>query len=453
MKIKSKKIILAVIIFTLTVFHSWGSAADKNKYFILDNGLRVFLEVRDNIPLVNFAFGINVGSKDEGNESSGLVHLLEHLILLGGTHSFTGNQLVEKIRENALYFNAHTGHDLMTLEISVPSASAHTEFAFVLLREKIFNLKLTQEELEKEKKVIREELARIQDDPDKLGTHLALQALFKGHTYGKSVGGEKKIVENATVNALESFYKKYFIPSNCALSVVGDFKIEAMEKKIREVFGKFESPDISMPDFKRVSPLKKTVKIERELDITQAYLVFGLIAPGANDPDKLSMDILTQILGEGVKPLLFNAFRGRRRLIDNLSMRYISLKYGGAVLIHLVLDPKYLNSAKIKLIEFLKTTRTIPYSKEDFLYSQRSDIIDYVETAKTWMRFAYQEYREQALNLAFSYVRYMLTNDDTNKKSYREQMDAIKSSDLKEAASKYLCGRKYVMVTILPKNK
>jgi len=453
MKIKSKKIILAVTIFTLTVFQSWSSDADKNKYFTLENGLQVFLEVRDNIPLVNIVFGINVGSKDEGNESSGLVHLLEHLILLGGTHSYTGNKLIEKIRENALYFNAHTGHDLMTLEISVPSASAHTEFAFALLREKIFNLKLTQEELEKEKKVIREELARIQDDPDNLGIQLALQALFKGHTYGKSVGGEKKIVENATVKVLESFYKKYCIPSNCVLSVVGDFKIETMEKKIREVFGKFESPGISMPDFKRISPMKKTVKIERELDITQAHLVFGLIAPGANDIDKLSMDILTQILGEGVNPLLSNAFRGRRRLIENLSMRYISLKYGGAVLIHLVLDPKHLNSAKTKLIEFLKTTRTIRYSKKDFLYSQRHDITDYLETAKTRMQFAYQMYRERGLNLALSYARYMLTNDHTSKKSYRERMDAINSSDLKEAASKYLCGRKYVMVAILPKNK
>lgn len=419
----------------------------------MDNGLQVFLEVRDNIPLVNVAFGINVGSKDEGNESSGLVHLLEHLILLGGTHSYTGPELIEKIRENALYFNAHTGHDLMTLDISVPSALEYTDFAFVLLREKIFNLKLTQEELEKEKKVIREELARIQDDPDKLGIHLALQTLFKDHTYGKSVGGDIKIVENATVKALESFYKKYFIPSNCVLSVVGDFKIEVMEKKTREVFGKFESPGISIPGYKHISPMKKTVKIERELGITQAHLVFGFTAPGVNDTDRLSMDILTQVLGEGVNPLLFNAFRGRRRLIDDLSMRYIPLKYGGAVLIHLVLDPKYLNTAKIKLIKFLKKTRTIPYSKKDFLYSQRRDITDYLETTRTRLRFLYQEYMERGLNRALSYTRYMLTNDDTIKKSYKERLDAIKSSDLKDAASKYLCGRKYVMVAILPKNK
>jgi len=450
---KTKKIILMVIIFlfVLAVFHSWGADADKNKYFVLDNGLQVFLEVRDNIPLVNIGFGINVGSKDEGEKSSGLVHLLEHLSLLGGSFSYTGNELVEKIRENALHFNAHTAHDLMTFEISV--LPAHTEFALDLLREKVFNLKLTQEELGEEKKVILEELAQVQDDPDKLGIHLALQALFAGHPYEKPVGGEKEIIENATIKALESFYTKYFTPSNCAISVVGDFNIETMEKKIRKVFGKFESPGISMPEFKRVSPLKKTVEIKRELDISQIHLMFGFLAPGVNDTDKLSMDILTQILGKGINPLLFNAFKGRRRLIESLSMHYISLKYGGAVLIHLVLDPKNLNAAKRALIKFLKTTRKIYYSKKDYLYSQSHSITDYLETAKIWMRFAYQEYRERGLNLALSYVRYMLTNDNLNKKSYKERMGAIESSDLKKAASNHLCGKKYVMVAIVPKNK
>ncbi len=440
-----------IFIFVFTAFHSWSADADKNKYFTLDNGLQVFLEVRDNIPLVNIGFGINVGSKDEGKKSSGLVHLLEHLSLLGGSLSYIGSELVKKIRENALHFNAHTGHDLMTLEISVPPS--HTEFALDLLREKVFNLKLTQEELGKEKKVILEELAQIRDDPDKLGVYLALQALFAGHPYEKPVGGGKKIVENATIKMLESFYKKYFTPSNCAISVVGDFNIETMEKKIRKVFGKFESPGISIPGFKRISPLEKTVEIKRELDISQTHLFFGFIAPGINDTDKLSMDILTRVLGKGVNPLLFNAFRGRRRLIESLSMHYISLKYGGAVLIHLVLAPKNLIAAKKALIKFLKTTRKIYYSKKDYLYSQRHGITDYLETAKIWMRFAYQEYRERGLNLALSYARYMLTSDNLNKKSYKERMDAIKSSDLKKTASRYLCGKKYVMVAIVPKNK
>jgi predicted Zn-dependent peptidase len=190
------------------------------------------------------------------------------------------------------------------------------------------------------------------------------------------------------------------------------------------------------------------------MDITQAYLIFGFVTPGINDTDKLSMDILTQILGKGVNPLLSNAFRGRRRLIDNLSMRYLSLRYGGAVLIQLMLSPKNLHAAKNKLIKFLKTTRKIHYSKKDYSYSQRIGITDYLETAKTWMRFAHQEYRERGLNLALSYTRYMLTSDNSQKKSYKERMDAIESSDLKKAASNYLCGKKYVMVTIVPqKNK
>lgn len=448
---KLKRISVFVVIFILMVFRSWGEDREKYKYFVLDGGIKVFLEERDKIPLNNIVFGINLGSKDEGNESNGLVHLLEHLILMRGTHSYTSNELIEKIRENGLYFNAHTGHDLMTFEISVPSS--HTEFAFDLLHEKIFRLKLTQEEMEKEKKVILEELSQIQDDPDKLQTSLALQALFAGHPYEKQVGGEKEIIENVSIEVLESFYKKYFISSNFVLSMVGDFKIEKMEKEIKRIFGKYKSPDIKHPGFKKISPLKKNVKIERELDITQAYLTFGFIAPCINDPDKLSMDILVQILAKGVNPLLYRAFVGKRRLVESLETRFISLKYGGAILIQLILKPKNLKQAKTRLLEFLKRTRTFRYSKEDYLYPGQFHVVDYLETAKTWMRFAHEQYKEQALNMASSYARFMLTHDNSEQKSYKDRMEAIKSSDLRKTATEYLSGKKYVMVSIIPKKK
>ena len=250
---RSNRLRLVVIILVLMVVRSLGDDLGKYKYFVLDNGIKVFLEERDKLPLNNIVFGINLGSKDEGDESNGLVHLLEHLILMRGTHSYTSNELIEKIRKNGVYFNAHTSNDLMTFEISIPSSG--TEFAFELLHEKLFRLKLTPEEMEKEKKIVLEELSQIEDDPDKLQTNLALQALFAGHPYEKPVGGKKEIIKNVSIEGLESFYKKYFIPSNFVISMVGDFKIEKMEKEIIRFFGKYKDPDIKRPDFKKVTPI------------------------------------------------------------------------------------------------------------------------------------------------------------------------------------------------------
>lgn len=452
MKGKWKKITLAVCLLWAALSPGWGSETAPEKYYVLDNGLKVFLQENHKIPMINIGFGVNVGSKDETAETGGMVHLLEHLMLLGGSDTFTEEQMIDKIRGGGLYFNAHTGHDIMTLDISAPVEQVGT--AFDLLREKVFHFKPTDEALEKEKKVILEELSQIRDEPDKLGMQLLLRELFKGHAYENPVGGRAETVRKADLKTLKTFYKKYFIPSNCAVSLVGDFEIAAMEKRLKAVFGAYKSPETTFPQFEAAPRLKKDVEIREELDITQAHVFFAFSAPGVNERGKLELDVLTHILGRGVNPLLSANLRGgRSRLVDRVTMNYLSLKYGGAVVIHMVLEPKNIRRARRRLLQFLKTTRTFRYAEDDYQYGQRRNRVDYLETAKTWMRFAYQEYRERGLNLALSYARYMLVYKNTKRKSYKERMEAIRSSALREAASDYLCGRRRVMVAIVPSGK
>lgn len=450
-----KKMCLTIGVLLSVLCLGWASGPVKkpvnNKLFVLGNGLKVFLEEKTGIPLLHIGFGVNVGSKNETDESSGLVHLLEHLILLGSSNTYSREELVEKVRQSGLFFNAHTSHDLMTFAMSVPSAN--TDAALDILREKVFNLKLTTEELEKEKKVILEELSQEGDDPVKLSIRLALGALFAGHPYARPVGGEKSILRDARAETLDGFYKKYFVPSNCSIAVVGDFQVDAMEKKIKEIFGKVEITAAVPQDFKTVPPMKKNVEIRRELDINQAHLVVGFIAPGTNHPDKLAMDLMNQVLGGGVNPLLFRPLGGRRRLVESIKIRYITLTYGGAFLIHLVLDARKINSARSKLTAFLKGLRSFKFSKQDHMDRTSPWITDYLVTAKTWMHLAYERFREQGLNMALSYARYMLTHntDEEDQRTYKERLDAVTSTDLQNAAYKYLGGRRYVKVVIVPK--
>lgn len=447
-------------------FRTQAAEAVKNKYFVLENGLRVFLEENDKIPLVNIAAAVNVGSKDEEKEFSGLVHLLEHLVLFAGSHSAAAAELTEKIRKNGIYFNAHTGYDVMTVEISVPSE--YTPAAFALLREKLFNLALTQGELEKEKKVILEELSQQKDEPGTLGIQLALGELFRGHPYEKPVGGESTSIEKVTLESLERFYEKYLIPANCALAVVGDFKIETVEEMIRQGIGNVAVPagtpvPLSQPVFPMVSSLKKSVETWKELDITQAHLFMGFIAPGLNQADKLPMDVLTRILGKGVNPLLYYAFKSRGRPVDSLDIQYFPMNYGGAVLVHLTLAAKKIPLARAQLVAFLKVLKTFRFSKQDYQYRLAPDITDYLETSKAWMQMVYRQYLEREANLAVSYARYMLMRDnnqpnqlekqDQDQQDYSQQLKTIRSSDLQEVAADYFSGRKYVMIAIVPGNK
>lgn len=424
---------------------------EQSKSFELENGLRIFLYERHNLPLVNLSFGVNLGTKDESEETSGLVHLLEHCILFRGTEARSGAEIGQDIRRHGAYFNAHTGFDLALFEISLPSE--YVDFALKNQKEILFNLKLTQEELDEEKKVVLEELSQLQDDPLKYATSLLYQSLFKDHPYQRPAEGKKETIEATTIEQVEKFYRKFFIPSNCALAVVGDFDLEGMEKKVREVFGELKGEKTSPLKYEKVLSLKKSVEIEQEMDVNTAYLVIGYIGPDYNHPDQYSVDVLTDVLGRGVNPMLNMPLRGRTNLVHNFSMNYSPYKYGGAVIINIMLDPKNINMVKRMLFGFLRETGSMQYSKTDYMGEEQFYALDHLQSAKNQIKFRFHQGFEKSLNLATSLAVDMLLNERQERRNYLESIFKVSSTDLRKAGSAYLSKGRCVIVSILPRKK
>jgi predicted Zn-dependent peptidase len=442
----------AILISFCLLFITPSSSQDENqKYFELDNGLKIFLYEKHTLPLMNLVFAVNLGTKDESEETSGLVHILEHYILFRGTEFRSGPEISQDIRRHGAYFNAHTSLDLATFEISLPSE--HADFALRNQKEILFNLKLSQEELDEEKKVILEELSQTQDDPLRYATSLVYQNLFKDHPYQKSIQGKKEIIEALTVEQVEKFYRKFFVPSNCALAIVGDFEIEEMEKKTKDIFGDLKKEEISPPKYEKVPALKKTVEITQEMDVNQAYLLIGIFGPDYNNKDQYAIHLLTEILGRGINPMLNYPLRGRRNLAHNVSMKYSAYKYGGAILIYITLEPKNIKFAKTETIRFLKKTRSLNYSKKDVMGDAKLHTFDYLESAKNQIKFKIHQSQEKGLLVAVSLARFMLLNEDPTRGSYLENIEKISSSDLRKAAGKYLSKGRYAIAIISPKKK
>ena len=448
---KSKFTTIVLLCCLLSITPSESQDKPKTKYFELENGLQIFLYEKHTLPLLNLCIAVDLGTKDESDETNGLVHILEHCILFRGTEFRSGAEISQDIRRHGAYFNAHTRRDLSTFEISLPLEYA--DFALKNQKEILFNLKLTQEELDEEKKVILEEVSQFQDDPLKYATSLVYQNLFKDHPYQKPLHGTKEIIEALTVEQIEKFYRKFFVPNNCALAVVGDFKIEEMEEKTKDIFGDLKKARIAPVKYKKVRTWKKTVEIEQEMDVNQAYLVIGMIGPDFNHPDQYSIDVLTEILGRGLNPMLNYPLRGRRDLAHNISMVYSALKYGGVVLIYITLDPKNISSAKREAIQFLKETRSMNYSKKDYTGESRFHAFDYLESAKNQIKFKSHQAQEKGFNIASSLATFMLLHEDEERGNYLENIEKTSSSDLRKAAGKYLSRGRYVITSIVPKKK
>lgn len=424
---------------------------EQSKYFELENGLKVFLYERHTLPLLNLTFAVNFGIKDESDETNGLVHLLEHYILFRGTEARTGTVVGQDIRRHGAYFNAHTGFDLSLFEISLPSEYA--DFALRNQKEILFNLKLSQEKLDEEKKVILEELSQIEDDPLKYATSLLYQSLFKDHPYQRPAEGKKEIIEALTVEQAEKFYRKFFVPSNCALAAVGDFSLEEMEKKVREIFGNLKGEKISPPNYEKVPSLKKGMEIEEEMDVNIAYLLIGFIAPDYNHPDQYSLDVLTDVLGRGVNPMLNMPLRGRTNLVHNFYMNYGAFKYGGAAIIDITLDPKNISMAKRMLFDFLKETGRREYAKTDYFGEEQFYAFDHLESAKNQMKFRFHQAFEKGLSLATSFAMDILLNDRRERRNYLESISKVSSTDLRKSARTYLSKDRCIVISILPRKK
>jgi len=431
-----------------------SSAQDKGveKQFSLDNGLKVFLYERHNLPLVHIVAAVNAGSKDETDETNGLVHLLEHYILFRGTESRSGSDIAGDIRRHGAYFNAHTGQDMAVFEISLPAEAA--DFGLANQKEILFDLKIEDQELDSEKEVILEELRQIRDDPFRYASALCYQAVFADHPYGRPVYGKAENIRSLTASQLTRFYRAYFVPANCAVAIVGDFDLKEMESKVRAVFGAVPKADFSPAPFSPPAPLKKTVEIEEELDVQEAYLVIGTAGPDFNSTDQYACDILTEILGRGISPLLYRPLKAQRDLINTAGMSYITLAHGGVFEVYITLDPKRLTAAKSQALQFLRQVRGENFSRDDVYGEAKMYAYDYLGSAKNQISFGTQKALENGLSLAGSLAMFMLLQrSDVEPLNYLDNIRKVSSSDLRKIAAKYLSRAEYALVSIVPKKK
>jgi zinc protease len=442
-------IVLSILGLSLFPFSQASQEENPGRSFVLPNGLKVFLYEKHDLPLLNISIAVNAGSKDETEETNGIAHLLEHCILFRGTELRSGTQVSRDIRSHGAYFNANTGQDLALFEISLPSE--HADFALRNQKEILFDFALTQADLDEEKAVILEEMNQMEDDPQRHGTDLVLQRLFEGHPYGLPVYGRADVIRAARVEELKAFYAKYFVPNNCALAVVGDFRIPELEEKIREIYGPLKKSDLPAAPIPKAGLLRKSVTVQEEKDVKEAYLFIGYIGPDFNHPDQFAMDVLTEVLGRGVNPLLNLALRSRRDLVQNLNMIYLPGRFGGAVVISLTLEPKNLTTATREAVNYLKKSHTENFSRDDFAGADKYSVFDFLGNAKNQIRFSAEQAEESGLTLASSLVRFMLQNERENPGRFLDHIAKISSGDLRKAASLYFGRTEGVIVSIVPK--
>ena len=427
-----------------------GAAAERpaSAYFVLDNGLQVLLQEKHDLPLTGMALAIDLGTKDESDATSGYAHLLEHMLLFGAGAGTDREARLAELRRHGVAHNAHTDHDLMTFEVSCPAAES--AWALEQMRQAVFSGRLDPQQLESEKRIIGEEILQLRDDPAYLGRLLVMERLFAGHPYGRPVFGDGSAIRAATIETLQAFCAPRLAAKRCALTVIGDFTLAAMEAEVRRNWGELAAGTAPAADIPVAGRLEKSSEQQIELDIQQSHLFFGWRAPEFNNDQRLPFSLLTHILGSGLNPLLGGVLRGGRLEVERVDMSYLPLRSGGMALLHVILKPQAVRGAKNEVAAFLSRIGSFNFSREDVLPRERMYVLDYLESARNQMEYGDASFRESTLNLSVACSRFLLLNRTPIKGTFLDSVDKVSSNDLRRAAGKFLSGKKWALLAITP---
>lgn len=201
---------------------------------ILSNGLPILAIPTKQAPVLALQAWIRFGAADETNDIAGLAHLFEHLLFKGTSRRAVGH-IAKEIESMGGDVNAYTSYDQTVMHLTV--GSRHLRQGLDILSDAILDSVVDPTELEKEKKVILEEISRRNDMPGAVASDLLHTTLFKGHPYARPVIGYADVVAKMPRERIVELYKKHYNAQNMFLVVSGDFDITSLTAISEDLFG------------------------------------------------------------------------------------------------------------------------------------------------------------------------------------------------------------------------
>ncbi len=181
---------------------------------------------------------VKVGSAYENFATSGMSHMLEHL-LFNGTETMTQKELYDAVDKIGAYNNANTSEYYTNFMMVAPADKI--EQAMKIQAGMLFHSVLPEKKFEKEKGIVLEEIAKTLANPQSQAERNVNSILFQGHALSLPTLGTYETIKHMKRNDVYKFYKNYYVPNNMIVSVIGNFKTSEMLKLLNDIYGK-ESP-------------------------------------------------------------------------------------------------------------------------------------------------------------------------------------------------------------------
>jgi predicted Zn-dependent peptidase len=284
----------------------------------LKNGLRLHRVALPGTRAVTILAAFDAGARTERREENGMAHFLEHLVFKGGEKYPTYRDVNEAAEGIGAVLNAYTSHDLVAFHITARAQSGLQ--AADLLTDFVARPKIDPDELDRERGVVVQEIARAEDQPATLAEHLIDEAVFGNHPLGRPVlGPAEHLRDTFTRDGILAFRGRRWSPSRGAAFAVGNLEALGDNGALDELFERFE-PTAEPEPFDAAPPLDPRVLV-RERDSNQSHLRMSYRPMvDVDDPQqRAALMVYATLLGGSMGSRLFDEIREQRGLAYSVS--------------------------------------------------------------------------------------------------------------------------------------
>lgn len=278
----------------------------QGEVYTCKNGLTGIVSQQKAFPVVSVQIWVGTGSENEGVYcGAGLSHLLEHMVFKG-TAEYTAQQLNEEVASLGGLWNAYTSTDRTVYHIDGPSARWQ-QFLHILTQ-LVFAPTFPIEEFEKEREVIRREMAMYNDDPQDASYHALVGTLYKRHPRRLPVIGIQKRFDNLTHADMVSYHRSRYTPGNMFVCIVGDVEPEEVFAALEAEVADIPAATAALPPPEQ-EPRQWGKRLYRtEFAQPTSTLMLAWRTPHTQHPDAAPLAVLSSILGDGRSAWLYKHF-------------------------------------------------------------------------------------------------------------------------------------------------
>ena len=388
----------------------------------LENGLTVLVKEMPGTRVATVQIWVKTGSVYENADEAGITHFIEHMIFKG-TETRGPGELAGAIESVGGRINAYTSYEYTVYHATL--SAVHWDMAFELLAEAVMHSVFDPLELEREKKVVLEEVSMRYDRPNITLFHELMATAYTKHPYRFPVIGNVESINSFSRDKIMEYIRKHYYPQNMTVVVAGDVKGREVIARATDIMGNMARGETEPPALP-VEPVQEQARFfTLKADIMQPQMAIAIPVSKFDSPDTPVLDVLAQIAGHGETSRLYRSLRDDKQLVYGINASAFTPADPGMFEITAVLDGNNMLPAFEATLTELFKLQYFFVTDEELKRAKRGLESDFV--------FNLERVEGQARVLG----SFEMMTGDPREEEYLEKIRAVTHEDIKKAAQKY----------------